>query len=77
MLTEQVYTSFKDELSKLAAGRDVGQLLSGLATRAGMRPSMIPSIKQVQNVATKDRGRAAEIAQNIRRSLKTNQFTSA
>lgn len=70
--------SFVDEMRKIAAGKDVGQLLSGLAQRTGVRPSMIPSIKQVQNVAKSDRGRAAEIASNIRSSLKsgTLQATS-
>jgi hypothetical protein len=77
MLTEQIYTSFKDEMGKLAAGKDIGQLLSGLATRTGARPSMIPSIQQAKNVALKDRGRAAEIAQNVRSALKTKQLVAA
>lgn len=69
--------SFSDEMRKIAAGRDVGQLLSSLAARTGVRPSMVPGIQQVQHVAKVDRGRAAEIAQNIRGALKNKQLKAA
>jgi hypothetical protein len=38
---------------------------------------MFPSIKQVQNVATRDRGRASEIAKNIRSTLKSHSSQAA
>ena len=69
--------SFSDEMRKIAAGRDVGQLLSNLAARTGVRPSLVPGIRQVQNVAKVDRSRAAEIAQNIRGALKNKQLKAA
>jgi len=71
MDSPSVYPSFIDELQKIGAGRGVGELLSHLAERQGVRPSMFPSIQQVKNVATKDRRRAAEIAGNIRAHLKS------
>lgn len=77
MHDEQVAVSCTSELRKLATGRDVGQLLSSLAVRTGQRPSLIPSIRQVSNVAQRDRGRAAEIASNIRSALKTKQLKAA
>lgn len=74
-----MYRSFIDELGKIAAagGKNIGQLLSGLAERQGLRPSMFPSIKQVQNVAGRDRSRAAEIASNIRSTLKARNAQAA
>jgi hypothetical protein len=66
-----VYPGFIDELQKIGTGKGVGELLSHLAERQGFRPSMFPSIKQVQNVASRDRGRAAEIATNIKSHLKS------
>lgn len=63
--------AFEDELQKIAAGRDVGQLLSSLAQRKGLDPTKIPAIKQVGNVAGHNRGRAAEIAGNVRSFLKS------
>jgi hypothetical protein len=66
-----VYPSCAEELRKIGTGKGVGELLSHLAERQGYRPSMFPSIKQVQHVATRDRGRAAEIASNIKAHLKS------
>lgn len=66
-----MFRAFQDELSKIAAGRDVGQLLSSLATRRGLDPSKVPAIKQVGNIAAAgNRGRAAEVAGNVRNFLK-------
>lgn len=70
----RTYESFRDELAKIAAagGKNIGQLLSSLAERSGVRPSMLPSITQVKNISARgDRGRAAEIAQNVRGYLKS------
>jgi hypothetical protein len=72
-----MYPGFIDELQKISAGKGVSTLLSNLAERQGFRPSMFPSIKQVGNVANKDRGRAAEIASNIRSHLKSAKPQSA
>lgn len=77
METPSVYPSFAQEIVKTSAGRDIGKLLSSLAERQGLRPSMFPSIKQVQNVATRDRGRASEIAKNIRSTLKSHSSQAA
>lgn len=72
-------SSFLDELHKLAAPRGVGELLSNLAQRSGIRPSLIPSIQQVKHVAAKPDGRqrAAEIALNVRNYLKSNAGKAA
>jgi len=73
-----MYQSFIDELGKIASsGKNIGQLLSSLAERQGFRPSMFPSIKQVEHVATKNRGRAAEIASNVRTTLKARNAQAA
>lgn len=77
MLNAQVLSSFGAEVSKVAAKKDVGQLLASLASRQGHRPSLFPSIQQVKNVATRDRGRAAEIASNIRSTLKNTAAVQA
>ena len=77
MLNAQVLHSFGAQVSKLAAKKDIGQLLASLATRQGTKPSLIPSIAQVKNVAARDRGRAAEIATNIRSSLKSRALQAA
>jgi hypothetical protein len=77
MVNAQSLHSFARELTKTAAGRDIGQLLAGLATRQGVRPSLVPSIKQVQHIATKDRGRAAEVARNVRSALKSKALQEA
>jgi hypothetical protein len=77
MYEEHIAMGCTAELRKIASGKDVGQLLSDLARRSGQRPSMIPSIRQVSNVAQRDRGRAAEIASNIRTALKTNSLKAA
>lgn len=76
---ETLYLSFADEFEKIAkGGRDVGQLLSSLAERSGVKPSNLPSIKQVQNAAASgNRGRAAEIAKNVRSYLKSSGSSSA
>lgn len=67
-----MFRAFEDELSKIAAGRNVGQLLSSLATRKGLDPTKIPSIKQVGNIAAGgNRSRAAEVAGNVRSFLKS------
>lgn len=70
-MDDVVLGAFQDELTKIAAGRDISQLLSGLAARKGFDPSKVPAIKQVGNiVASGNRGRAAEVAGNVRSFLK-------
>lgn len=71
-MDDVMFNAFQDELTKIAAGRDIGQLLSGLAARKGFDPSKIPSIKQVGNIAAGgNRSRAAEVAGNVRSFLKS------
>ena len=68
---DSTYDSFCDELTKISAAKDAKELLSGLAQRVGVRPSMLPSITQVGNAAKSgNRQRAAEIARNVRGYLK-------
>ena len=70
-MDDVVLGAFQDELTKIAAGRDISQLLSGLAARKGIDPSKVPAIKQVGNIAASgNRGRAAEVAGNVRSFLK-------
>ncbi len=67
-----VFNAFQDELTKIAKGRDISQLLSGLAARKGLDPQKVPAIKQVGNIAAAgNRGRAAEVAGNVRSFLKS------
>jgi hypothetical protein len=71
-LHPRVFETFATELGKTAsAGKGIAELLSAKATKSGMRPSMIPAIRQAANAATQDRGRAAEIAKNVRSFLKS------
>lgn len=67
------YQGFAAELQKISARRDVTQLLSSLAERKGLRPSMVPGIRQAGTVANVQgkRSRAAEIAGNVRSFLKS------
>lgn len=51
--------------------RDVSQLLAGLARRMGLNPANVPGIVQAGCVAKTDRGRAAQIAANVRSFLKS------
>ncbi len=70
-MDDHMFSAFQDELTKIAAGRDVGSLLSSLATRKGFDAAKIPSIKQVGNIAASgNRSRAAEVAGNVRSFLK-------
>ena len=72
-----MFRAFQDELTKIASGRNVGELLSSLATRRGFDPSKIPSIKQVGNIAASgNRSRAAEVAGNVRNFLKSAPASS-
>ena len=67
-----VLRSFGIELKKHAGRKDVVALLSQKAVKAGLDPGALPSIRQVGNVAASgDRGRAAEIAQNVRSFLRS------
>lgn len=61
-------SAFVDELQKISnRGKGVAELLASKATRAGLDPTKIPSIRQVGNIAGQgNRGRAAEIAKNVR-----------
>jgi len=63
------FESFVRHMSKESAS--AAELLARQATRKGLRPSLLPAIKQVGFAAEKDRGRAAVIAQNVRKHLKT------
>lgn len=70
MHDERVFSSCCDELTKIS--KDVGQLLTNLATRKGLNPANIPGIKQVGNVAAAgNRGRAAEIAGSVKNFIKS------
>lgn len=70
-MDDLVFRAFQDELSKIAAGRDIGQLLTSLAKRKGVNPAQVPGIKQVGNIAASgNRGRAAEVANSVRGFLK-------
>lgn len=70
-MDDVMFRAFQDELSKIAAGRDIGQLLTSLATRRGVNPAQVPGIKQVGNIAAAgNRGRAAEVAGSVRNFLK-------
>lgn len=72
VMDQALYRGFSDELQKISKARDVGQLLSSLASRAGVDPSKVPAIKQVHNqIANGNKSRAAEIANNVRGFLKT------
>lgn len=72
-MDEATISAFHDELAKIAAGRDISQLLSGLAARKGIDPTKVPAIKQVGNIASAgNRGRAAEVAGNVRSFLKSS-----
>jgi hypothetical protein len=65
--------AFADELEKVAK-KDIVSLLSSKALKAGVDPKKLPSIKQVGNVAASgERGRAAEIAQNVRGFLRNKK----
>lgn len=70
-----VLKSFLGEFYKMAAPKEVTQLLADLARRKGLRPSLIPSIKQVGVVATRDRSRAADIAKNVKGALTQGNFS--
>lgn len=71
-MDDVMFNAFQDELTKIAKGRDIGQLLSGLAARKGLDPAKVPAIKQVGNIAASgNRGRAAEVAGNVRSFLKS------
>ncbi len=73
-MNSRAYVGFGEELQKLASsGKNVTNMLSNLARKKGLRPSMIPGIKQVDNVANVhgNRPRAAEIANNVRGFLKS------
>lgn len=64
-------TAFQDELAKIAAGRDISQLLTSMAQRKGINPAQVPGIRQVGNIAAAgNRGRAAEVAGSVRNFLK-------
>lgn len=71
-LSPRVFESFAQEIEKRAsAGKGVAELLSTKAVKSGLRPSMIPAIRQAASAASSDRGRAAEIARNVRNFLKS------
>jgi hypothetical protein len=71
-MDDVMFGAFHDELTKIAAGRDIGQLLGSLASRKGLDPSKVPAIKQVGNIASAgNRSRAAEVAGNVRNFLKS------
>ena len=71
IMDEETYMAFADEVQKIAGESNVGQLLSNLAKRQGLRPSLVPGIKQVQNIAESgNRQRAAQVASNVRSFLK-------
>lgn len=71
-MDDVLFSAFQDELTKISAGRDIGQLLSGLAARKGLDPAKVPAIKQVGNIsAAGNRSRAAEVASNVRNYLKS------
>ncbi len=71
-MDDVMFNAFQDELTKISAGRDIGQLLSGLAARKGLDPTKVPAIKQVGNIAASgNRSRAAEVAGNVRNFLKS------
>lgn len=71
-MDEPMFRAFQEELQKIAAGRDIGQLLTSLAARKGVNPSQVPGIKQVGNIAAAgNRGRAAEVAGSVRNFLKS------
>lgn len=70
-MDDVLFNAFQDELTKIAAGRDIGQLLTSLAARKGVNPAQVPGIKQVGNIAAAgNRGRAAEVAGSVRSFLK-------
>lgn len=67
----RVFHSFRLELDKLAKA-GVVELLANKAMRKGLDPSKIPAINQVGNILSSgNRGRAAEVANNIRGFLGT------
>lgn len=70
-MDELAYRACVEEFQKIASGRDISQLLSGLAVRKGVNPASVPGIKQVGNIAAGgNRGRAAEVANSVRGFLK-------
>lgn len=70
-MDEHAYAGFLDEFRKLSARKDVTQLLSNLAAKRGVNPTKLPSIKQVgAQLEQGNRGRASEIASNVRSYLK-------
>lgn len=64
------FHAFTDELGKEASNSMYDALLR-TALSKGLRPSTLPALKQVKNVAGRDPKRAAEIADNVRSYLKT------
>lgn len=73
---KQAYVSFHEELAKISRA-DIGQRLARLAERRGLNPSAIPGIKQVSNVASFDRSRAAQIAGNVKNYIKSPEASTA
>lgn len=67
---QQAYVGFQQALEKIAR-IDVGHALTRLAERRGLNPAAIPGIKQVSNVASFDRDRAAQIAGNVKNYIKS------
>lgn len=72
-MTPISFKAFSTEVQKLAApvARSTVDRLTDLAAKKGITPSMLPALKQVKNVATKDLRRAAEIAMSVRKHLKS------
>jgi len=65
------FRAFLDELAeiKLAAAKGIAELLANKALRKGITPGSIPAIERVGNIALHNRGRAAEVAGNVRSFL--------
>jgi hypothetical protein len=58
--------------SKPVSGHNVVSLLTMKAARAGLDPDKLPAIQQVSNIiATGNRGRAAQVAKNVRNYVRT------
>jgi len=76
-MDEITFSSFASELEKMVC-RHIAELLTSKATRAGLNPDELPSIRQVGFTAARgDRPRAAAIARNVRSYLSSNKLKKA
>lgn len=65
------FAAFADVLTKEATS--ASKLLAAMAKKRGISPMSVPAIKQVENIASRDRGRAAEVARNVKKYLKSQK----